>query len=168
MHLTIKNILLLVLFFILQVVWFNHIQILHRYIPIIFIYPLLRLPLFKDEIYFLILAFFMGISLDIISNTGGIFAATAVLITYSRKVFFYLSKNQAQDIEKIEINKLDFTNRVTYYLIFILLSQIIIYLLDAFNFGLLFSKLGHIIINSLLSLIFYIFFDLLFFNHQEK
>jgi len=168
MKIKFKSILLLVLFFILQVVWFNHVQIWHTYTPIIFIYPLLRFSLQKDENYSLILAFLLGISLDIVSNTGGVFAATAVMVTYLRKIYFYIIKSQARDFDKIQIEQLAFSQRILFYGVFILISQFFIYLLEAFNFNLTFHKLGVILINSLLSLVFFIFFDLFFFNHQEK
>lgn len=168
MALNYRYIILIFIFFILQAVWFNQILLFGKYTPILFIYPLLILPLQKNETTSLFLAFFLGLSLDVISNTGGIFAATAVFITYSRKLYFLLQKNASQDFDQIQILNLNITSRIVYYFIFILIAQILIYFLESFNLNLLISKLDIILVNSIISLIFYIFIDILFINRSHR
>ncbi len=163
-----KYIILIIVFFALQTIWFNHVLFLNKYIPIIFIYPLLIMPVFKNETQQLLSAFFYGLALDIISNTGGVFAATAVFVTYTRKLFFLIGKSPAQDFDQIQIGKFSFPQKIIYYYTFILLSQILIYLLESFNLELLISKSGYIFINSLISLLFIIIIDYLFFNTENK
>jgi rod shape-determining protein MreD len=94
-----KYIILLILFILLQVIWFSHILLFGLYSPLIFIYPLLILPLEKNETFSLLTAFITGLIIDLINNTGGVFAATAVSIVYFRKIYFYLIKNPAHTIE---------------------------------------------------------------------
>jgi len=164
----IEYILLLSVFLILQIIWFNHIRLFGYYTPIVFIYPLLILPLLKNESLNLLLAFFTGLFLDTISNTGGIFAATAVFITYVRKIYFMIFKNPAQKLDYIQIANIAITQKILYFSIFVLMAQIMIYALDAFNIGLLILKWKIIIINTLISIFFIVFFDLIFFNPAKK
>ena len=164
----IEYILLLSVFLILQIIWFNHIRLFGYYTPIVFIYPLLILPLLKNESLNLLLAFFTGLFLDTISNTGGIFAATAVFITYVRKIYFMIFKNPAQKLDYIQIANIAITQKILYFSIFVLMAQIMIYALDAFNIGLLILKWKIIIINTLISIFFIVFFDLIFFNPSKK
>jgi len=164
----IEYILLLSVFLILQIIWFNHIQLFGYYTPIIFIYPLLILPLLKNESLNLLLAFFTGLFLDTTSNTGGIFAATAVFITYVRKIYFMIFKNPAQKLDYIQITNIAITQKILYFSIFVLMAQIMIYALDAFNIGLLILKWKIILINTLISIFFIVFFDLIFFNPAKK
>jgi len=165
---TSKYIVILLLFLILQVIWFNHIHLFGTYTPLVFIYPLLILPIQKNESLYLLLAFLFGLSIDLVSNTGALFAATALFVVYTRKIYFLISKNKTQDFENISIQNLNLVQKSIYYFIFILISQILLYLLESFNFGLVLSKMGIIIVNSFISLFFFIFIDLLFFNPHKK
>lgn len=163
-----KFLYILLFFLVLQIVWFNHIRLFVYFSPIIFIYPFLILPLKKSEVFNLIIAFFSGLLLDIISNTGGVFTATAVFVTYLRKVYFIMSKNPVQKLDEININNMEYIQKIIYFSVFILLSHIMIYFLDAFNVGLVISKWQDILINTGISLFFIIFSDLLFFNTTKQ
>jgi len=168
MNLSLRNILLLLLFFILQIIWFNHIQLFGKYTPVIYIFPLLLMPIQKDETFYLLLAFVLGLSIDLLTNTGGVFAATAVLVVYLRKIFFIISKNQSQDLNNIKVANLSLGQKIIYYFFFIFISQIFMYFLESFNLQLVLSKFSYILINSLITLLFFLFIDLLFFNPQRK
>jgi len=163
-----KNILIFVLCFILQVIWFNHMSIGGKYVPLIFIYPLLRLPIQRNEIVSLLIAFIYGLSIDFVSHTGGIFAATAVLITYIRKVYFLTSKNRVRELESFELKNLDFSQKIRYFFIVIFFGQFILYLFESFNFAIIWYKLGTIFINTIISLFFLILIDTLFFQPLKK
>jgi len=160
MRTEIKNIILLIIFILLQVIWFNHILISGRYTPIIYIYPILLLPIDKNESFNLIFAFVLGISIDLISNTGGVFSATAVAVAYFRKIYFVLIKNPSQSLESIRINKISTIQRITYYFIFILFSQLLIYLLESMHFAMLIQKFVLILINSIITLFIFLIADL--------
>ena len=168
MNINLKNILLLVLFFVLQIIWFNHMQLFGKYTPVIYIFPLLMMPIQKDETFYLMLAFVLGISIDLLTNTGGVFAATAVLVTYLRKIFFIIFKNQSQDLDNIKVTNLSLGQKIIYYFFFIFISQIFMYFLESFNLQLVLSKFSYILVNSLITLLFFLFIDLLFFNTQQK
>ncbi len=163
-----KYYLVLITFLVLQVVWFNHIRLFGYYSPVVFIYPFLILPLSKNESSNLLLAFASGLFIDIVSNTGGVYTATAVFVTYTRKIYFITLKNPTQKIEEINIDKISPGQKIIYFFIFILLSNIIIYFLDSFSFGLVISKWKDIIINSLISILFIVFTDLIFFNPAKR
>ncbi len=167
MRLNLKDIFLLFIFFLLQVIWFNHVQILHVFTPIVFIYPLLRLPLQKNEIFNLMWAFVYGVTLDIVNNTGGVFAATAVMVTYLRKMYFLFLKNRSFDLENFKIERFTGLQRYVYYFSFIFFSQILIYLLDSWHFSLLWHKIGLILVNTILSLVFFILFDIIFYRTSK-
>ena len=157
-----KNITLILIFLLLQIVWFNHISLFGKYTPVIYLYPFLILPVNKDESINLITGFFAGLILDIFTNTGGVFAATTVLLIFLKKNYFLINKNPSQDVEEMQVSKLNFIQKTIFFGIFIFIGLIFIYLLDSFSFKILISKFGYILINTLISLFFYIFIDALF------
>ncbi len=167
MNISLKHIISILLFLALQIVWFNHILLFGKFSPIIFIFPLLLLPIQKQETLSIFLAFLMGLFIDISLNTGGVFAATALFVVYFRKVYFLFVKNQSQDIDNIIPSQLSFSIKFFYYLIFIFFSQLIIYLLESFNLTLVINKLPILLINSLITLFIFLFIDIIFINSKE-
>ena len=167
MNIKSKNIILVVIFLLLQIIWFNHVALFGRFAPLIYLYPLLILPVEKDESFRLIIAFIIGWSIDLFANTGGVFAATTLLVVFLKKMYFMLNKSPSQDIEDMRISKLNFMQKMVYFFIFIFLSQVFLYLFDSFSIELVISKIGYILMNSLVTLFFFIFIDSLFFSHKE-
>ncbi len=168
MKLSIKNIIFVLLFLLLQIIWFNHILLFGKFSPTIFILPLLLLPIQKSETTSMLIAFFTGLFIDISLNTGGVFAASSVIVVYFRKIYFLFIKNQSQDIENIEVSKLSFSIKFFYYLVFIFISQILIYAFESFSILLIITKLSIILGNSLITLFFFIFIDIIFINSKEE
>ena len=158
----IKYTVLIIVFILLQILWFNHISLFGKYIPVIYLYPFLISPVQKDQSFNLLVGFFAGLILDIFSNTGGVFAATTVLIVYLKKFFFMINKNPSQDVEELQVSKLSFVQRIVYFALFIFLGLIFGYLFESFSISLSLSKIGYILINTLITLFFYIFIDALF------
>jgi len=167
MNFSLKHIIYILIFLLLQIVWFNQILLFGKYAPVIFIFPLLLLPIQKNESTSIFLAFLMGLFIDISLNTGGVFAATALFVVYFRKIYFIFVKNQSQDIENINPSQLSFTIKFFYYATFILLSQFSIYFLESFNLTLVFYKLPVLLINSLITLFIFFFIDIIFINSKE-
>jgi len=166
MKFNLKNIIIFIVFMLLQILWFNHINLFGRFTPVIYLYPFLILPVSKDESFNLIIGFFFGLIIDIFTQTGGVFAATTVLLIYLKKFYFLINKSPSQDVEEMKISKLSFVQKIVYFGIFIFLGLFFIYLLEAFNFKLVISKLGYIFISTLISLFFYIFIDTLLTGRQ--
>lgn len=167
MSLNAKHIITILIFLLLQIVWFNHMLLFGKFLPLIYIYPILLLPIQKHEAFSILIAFFMGLFIDISLNTGGVFAATALFVVYFRKIYFLFIKNQSQDIENISPSELTFIVKFFYYLVFIVFSQIIIYFLESFNIGLVFEKAPILLGNTLITLFIFLFIDIVFLNSKE-
>ena len=157
-----KYIILIPVFILLQILWFNHISLFGKYSPVIYLYPFLIMPVDKDQSANLLLGFLAGLIMDIFANTGGVFAATTVLIIYLKKFYFMLNKNPSQDVEELQVSKLSFVQRIVYFALFIFLGLSFGYLFESFSISLTVSKLGYILVNTLISLFFYVFIDALF------
>jgi rod shape-determining protein MreD len=168
MKLSIKNIVFVLFFLLLQIIWFNHILLFGKFSPSIFILPLLLLPIQKNETASILIAFIIGLFIDISLNTGGVFAATSLIVVYFRKIYFLFIKNQSQDIENIDPSKLSISIKFFYYLVFIFISQMLIYSLESFNISLIVNKMPIIIGNTLTTLFFFLFIDIVFINSKEE
>lgn len=89
-QLIINNILRFVLFFFLQVVILNQIEV--GYGVQIMIYPLaiLLLPVEMNVMYIMVLAFSLGACIDSFSNTFGLHTSALLAMAYSRPIVFKL------------------------------------------------------------------------------
>ncbi len=156
-----KNIIILILFVFLQIIWLNHLKIFGLLTPIVFLYPFLIMPPNKHENLQLILAFFVGLSLDIISHTGGVFTAVTVFITYTKKIYFWYLSKPGREFSN-GILELGFLNKIIYYSIYIFIGILLIAILQSFHFQFVISRLYLIFFNTLITVFFIIFFEYLF------
>ncbi len=75
---------------LLQVLILNHIHILGIATPFLYIYFLLKLPSGVSRNVAMLWAFFLGITIDVFSNTPGMNAAAAVALAFIRPVYLRL------------------------------------------------------------------------------
>lgn len=88
-----KEILMFMIMFVvlvlIQVLICNHIVLFNLAIPMVFIYFIIRLPLSLSSNWLLTLAFLLGLSVDIFSDTPGLNALACTLLAgIKRPVFF--------------------------------------------------------------------------------
>ena len=81
-HPLVKNTFLFIALVLLQVLIFNHIEYWGYVNPMIYIVFLLVAPYRENQVPNLLAAFAIGLCIDIFSNTGGLHAASSVLIAY--------------------------------------------------------------------------------------
>jgi len=161
MNFNIRYILLLSIFLLLQIIWFNHIKLFGFITPVIFLYPFLIISPWNNENIQLLLAFFTGLFLDFIIHTGGVFTAVTVFIVYTKKIFFwYLDKPGKKPVENIL--KTDFLIKLTYYALYIFIGIFLIAFLQSFQISFVISRIPYILINTIFSLFFIVFIEYLF------
>ncbi|MBD5245382.1 MAG: rod shape-determining protein MreD [Barnesiella sp.] len=91
----------LVMFIILvlaQAVVFNHLTLWGVAIPLVFIYWILSLPVNTDSILMLSLAFLMGLTVDVFSDTPGQNALACTLLAAVRKPVLRLYLPREEDL----------------------------------------------------------------------
>ena len=81
--------LLFVILVALQVLICNHIAIFNVAVPIIFIYFIIRLPIALGKGALFTLSFFLGLTVDIFSDTPGVNALACTLLSGVKKPMFF-------------------------------------------------------------------------------
>ena len=162
-----KDIATLILFLIIQIVWFNQVLLFGFLQPILILFPILTLPL-NTRSENILLAFVLGIITDTFLHTGGVFAASLVLIVYLRNVYFSFVIKQYQDKNNFNIHKIGFYARLMYYGFFIFLSYFFIYLFESFYISLVIKKIPVIMLNTIVSLVLFVFLDTFLISNNQK
>lgn len=103
MNFIVKNIIRFIVLLLLQVMVFNNIQLSGFLNPYLYVLFILLLPFETPPWLLLVLSFFMGLSVDVFSNTLGIHASACVFMGFLRPfILNYISvrDNYESDIEK--------------------------------------------------------------------
>ncbi len=141
----------------LQVLVFNHVQIIGYATPMVCIYFILLFPLGTPHWQVLLWAFTTGILQDIFSNTPGMNAASLTFIGFIQPLL--LKTFSPKDIEDNEkplppsAKSLDWAHFIRYIAITVILQQILFYLLEAFSFFNLQEMIINISGGSLMSIL---------------
>ena len=140
-------------FFILvliQVLILNHVNFLGYINPYIYILFIALFPVKNNRIILIILSFFLGLTIDLFLDTGGIHAAACVFIAYIRPVILKFSFGTIYEHQTIRFNSVDFGSKLTYFTILTVLHHIVLYSLEIFSI----SKIILVLQKTLFSCIF--------------
>ncbi len=116
-----------------QVLIFNHINFMGYINPYIYILFIILFPANNNRTLFVFLAFLLGFSVDVFSDSGGVHAAACVTLAYIRPVFLKFSFGTVYDYQSIKFNQIDYGSRFTYFTALIIIHHFIMYSLEIFN-----------------------------------
>ena len=119
---------------LVQALFLNNICLFGLSTPFIYVYFLLTLDKDVDHNALMVMAFFLGLTADIFSNTPGVNAGASVLIAFMRPVILELFSPRGE-YENFEpgIYTLGFWAFVRYAMVLILIHHAVLFLLEAFT-----------------------------------
>ncbi|MEL6697595.1 MAG: hypothetical protein AAFP89_15200 [Bacteroidota bacterium] len=125
------------LFLCLQIFLFNHMVLWQVAVPFVFVLYLLMLPMSISRPVHYILAFGMGLLVDLMSSYAavGLHAFSAVLIVALRTPLVgFLSSSNYRGAEEVKLNQQNSIWLLTYLLPLIFIYQVAYFLLEDFSF----------------------------------
>ncbi len=154
MKIVIENIIRFVLLVLVQVFILDNIQFLGYITPMIYILFVLTLPIHLSRNLTLLLAFLLGLVIDMFSNTMGIHTFTSVFIAFLRTPILRRLV-EVQDLVNITPNfrTIGFVPNLKYLTILILIHQIILFSIEAFSLYSIYMLIGKVVLNSLTTLL---------------
>lgn len=166
----IQFILLTVILVVAQVLVFNHICLFNVAVPMVFIYVILRLPITMSLNYLVTCGFFLGLTVDIFSDTYGMNAMACTLLAMVRRPILRLYVPREEDLTKPEPSMLSLGTAVylKYLLTTTLLYCFLIFSIEAFTFFNPLRLMLRIIFSTLLSMAVMLGIDSLMTPRSEK
>lgn len=149
-----KYILMFVSLVLVQVLIFNQVQFSGFFNPYAYLLFIILLPLSTPRHLILILAFLLGLIIDIFSNSLGVHSAATVFAAYARPLVIRVISNREDDksdFPGLHQNKLIWF--VNYVLIMVLLHHAVLFYLEVFTFTNFFNTLYRVVLSSLFSII---------------
>lgn len=153
-----------------QAIVFNHLTLWGVAIPLVFIYWILSLPVTIDTIMMLSLAFLMGLTVDIFSDTPGQNALACTIIAAIRKPVLRLYFPREEDLTDPEpsIVSLGGSIYMKYVITITTIYCTIFFLIESFTFFNFWRLVLQIICSSILTFILILAIDSITHITREK
>lgn len=159
-------------FFILasiQILVLNNVQISGYINPFVYILFIMLLPPKMPKAIVLILAFVMGFTIDIFSDSYGIHSSATVLLAFLRpKVLALVSVKGGEDLEEIGIKQLKINRFFTYSGILCLIHHFTLFYLEAFRVNEFFDTFLRALYSSFISILMILMIESLRSNQKSR
>lgn len=128
--------LLAVILVLAQALVFNHICLFGVAVPMVFIYVIVRLPITLSLNWVLTASFFLGLAVDIFSDTYGMNATACTLLAIVKRPVLRLYVPREEDLVRPEPSMLSLgtPTYLKYLLSMTLIYCTLIFLIEAFTF----------------------------------
>jgi len=157
----INSALLFIGLILLQVIILNNINFLGYINPFFYILFIFLYPVRKDDASILIVSFFLGLIIDMFTDSGGINAAATLFAAFIRiPVLQSVIGKKDIDSSTMNIFKLPFPKLFLYVVIITVVHHFLVFGLEYFKW----SKFGTILLNTVLTSIFTIILILISFT----
>ena len=159
-------------FFILasiQILILNNVQFSGYINPFVYILFILILPPKMPKAIVLILAFIMGFTIDIFSDSYGIHSSATILLAFLRpNVLSLVSIKGGEDLESIGIKQLRIKRFFTYSSILCLIHHFTLFFLEAFRLNEFFDTFLRALYSSVISISMILLIESLFSYQKTK
>ena len=154
MPIVLQNIFRFILLVLAQVLVLNNIQFLGFINPYIYILFIISLPVRMPRWSALLLAFILGLTIDVFSNTPGMHASAAVLIAFLRngiiQLFITIDEGNNPTPSYYTFSVAPY---IKYVVFMVLIHHTTLFLLEAFSFAHFWLMLFKIILSSLVTIL---------------
>jgi len=148
-----QNIFRFVLLVLFQVLVLNNIQFLGYINPYLYILFILALTVQLPRWFLLILAFVLGLTIDIFSNTIGMHAFATVFVAFFREGIIKLFTNIEEGNNPTpSFHTFGVSAYIKYVVLMVMIHHTLLFILEAFSFSNFWIMLTKIILSSLVSI----------------
>jgi len=118
---------------LLQALVFNYVNFLGYINPYIYIMFIALFPVKNNRLFIIFLSFFLGLTIDLFTDTGGIHAAACVFVAYIRPVLLKFSFGVIYEHQTIKFNTVEFGEKLTYLTLLTLIHHFVLFSLELFS-----------------------------------
>jgi len=152
----------------LQVLVLNNFQIFGFLNPKVYILFILLLPQNINKALLYLLAFALGLSIDMFENSGGIHASATLFLAFIRPLLFSMIASAGNsEIKALDLKHLGFKKFLIYISVATVLHHLWLFTLEAFTFKNYYLVLYETLISSVFSILLILIIELLF-NRETK
>lgn len=164
-----KNIIRYILLVLIQVFVFNNMNLSGYLNPYIYVLFILLLPVDISKSLLLVLAFFLGLSIDFFGNTLGLHASATLLMAFARPAVLnlFFSNIEFTPGEEPSLSRLKFGGFFRYTFTLVFIHHFALFILEVFSFNNFLYTLYRIMLSTLLTILL-IFISMLLFSRKKN
>jgi rod shape-determining protein MreD len=147
------NIFRFVILLTLQIIIFNDMNFLGYISPYPYVLFIILYPVNSNKSGLLIASFFLGLFLDIFSNSAGFNTAACVVLAYCRPLLFKFAFGLSYEYQTIRLNDVLTPERFTFIVFSVLIHHLTLFSLEAFKFILILDVLIRTLLSSIFTVI---------------
>jgi len=136
---------------LLQVLILDQILFLGYVNPYVYILFIIALPLGFKRINILFLGFFLGLCVDVFNDTGGVHAASTLLIAFLRPLALRLSFGFNFIDNSVSLKTADFKEKIIYVFLMVFIHHILMFSLEYFSVNYAIGILKNILYSGVFS-----------------
>lgn len=147
------NIFRFILLLLAQIVVFNNMNFLGYISPYPYVLFIVLFPVNGNKYGLLLSCFLLGIILDIFSNSGGIHAASSVILAYYRPYLFKFCFGVSYEYQTVKLNDVLTPERFSFILLSVLIHHIVLFILETFQISFFWDILLRILLSSIFTIV---------------
>ncbi|HWS60117.1 MAG TPA: hypothetical protein VN182_04230 [Flavobacterium sp.] len=147
------NIFRFILLLAVQVVIFNNMNFLGYISPYPYVLFILLYPVNGNKSGLLAASFFLGLIMDLFSNSGGFHTTACIILAYYRPYLFKFAFGLSYEYQTIKLNDVLTPERFSFLLLSVLLHHLTLFTLEAFKFSLILDIFIRTILSTIFTLI---------------
>jgi rod shape-determining protein MreD len=148
-----SNIFRFILLLAVQIVIFNNINFMGFVSPFPYILFIILFPVNGNKSALLIASFFLGLTMDMFSNSGGIHTTACILLAYLRPYIFKFSFGLSYEYQTIKLNDVVTPERFSFIFLSVVLHHFALFLLEAFQISFFWETLIRTLLSTLFTII---------------
>ena len=155
---------------LIQVIVLNNIQFSSFINPFLYILFILWLPIETNKALVMALAFAIGLSVDVFSDTMGMHASASIFLAFARPyVIQFLSPREGYESNLVpSVGNLGIAWFLSYASICTILHHIFLFFVEVFRFSEFFSTIGRALASSVFTIVLILITQLFFHNSSER
>lgn len=147
------NIFRFIILLSLQITIFNNMNFLGYISPFPYILFIILYPVNGNKSGLVIASFFLGLILDIFSNSGGIHTTASIILAYYRPHLFKFAFGLSYEYQTVKLIDVLSPERFSFILFSVLLHHLVLFLLEAFQVSFLLDVLIRTVLSSIFTII---------------
>ncbi len=147
------NIFRFLLLLMVQIIIFNNMNFLGYISPFPYILFIILYPVNGNKYGLLMASFFLGLIVDIFSNSGGIHTTACLVLAYYRPYIFKFSFGVSYEYQTVKLNDVLTPERFSFLLLAVLIHHITLFILETFQMSFFFDTLLRILLSSIFTIL---------------
>lgn len=148
-----NNIARFILLLAAQIIIFNKFNLFGFINPYPYVLFLFLYPVNSNKNAFLLASFFLGLTLDFFSDSGGVHAASCVVLAFIRPQIFKFAFGLSYEYQTVKLNDVLTPERFSFILVSVLIHHMVLFFLEIFELGLIFEILFRTVLSGIFTII---------------